>query len=201
MFPSHDHEEGGIYRGNYVGGAFTWRFDYVVRNKPAPYRGACVQVGNNVYFLSLDGFYMYNGSSAVPISSGKMSQTFLDDLDAENADLMTSSVDLQQNLIFFAYPGAGHAPDECNRIMCYNYVTNLWTGPIEQRTQQLLFSQTPGVLSDAEFDPESDGNVDTGIYANTRCDDAIFQGGADHLSSAFIPGNFHAIPVGPIKRS
>jgi len=194
--------EAGIFRGNYVGPPFNFDFDYVVPNKPAPYSGAIVQVGFNIYFLSQDGFYVFNGSGASPISSGKMTRTFFDDLDFNATHLMTSIADLENNLIYFAYPGEGHKANLCNRLYVYNYVTGLWTGPIEQETQQLLYGLTPGTLLDDYPGPDTDNYEDPpGIYADVSVDDPRFLGGDDPEVSAFIPGNFHGAPLGNIKQA
>ena len=190
--------EGGIFRGTAIGPPATFQFDLVLPNKSVPYSGGIVQVGAMVYFLSYDGFYVFNGSTAEPISSGKMSKTFFDDFDRDAAYLMTAEADLENNLIFFAYPGAGHSPDECNRAYCYNYVTGLWTGPIEQVTQQLIYSRTPGLSAD-DLDTPPDDYCDSSFYAGVLCDATQFKGGNDPVLGGFINTNQYAVPDGPIR--
>ena len=188
---------GGIFRAQAVGPPAHFQFDLVAPSKPVPYSGAIVQVGYLVFFLSYDGFYSFDGNTAIPISSGKMARTFFNDFDVNAAHLMTSAVDLENNLVWFAYPGRGHNGVNSNRAYVYNYETGIWTGPIEQSTQQLMYTLTPAVTSDEI--PPGDENCDD--YTTTYCDDVQYLGGSDPVLGAFIPGNVYAVPTGAILKA
>ena len=185
----------GIYRAMPVGPPAHFQFDLVAPHRPAPYPGAIVQVGYQVYFLSYDGFYMFDGNVATAISSGKLSQTFFADFDRDSAHLMTSEADIENNLVYFAYPGVGHDGVNCNRAYCFNYETGIWTGPITQDVQEMVYSVTPATTSDQV--PPGDDLCDD--WPTTYCDDVQFAGGNDPSLGAFIPDNSFGIPDGKPK--
>lgn len=135
--------ERAIWRMNYQGYPTIFSFEPAqgARGTPAP--GSIVQLGAIVYYLGEDGFYSFDGSTATPIGAGKVDKTFYSDFDISYADRVSSAIDPVNKLVFWAYPGAGHANGNPNHIMIYNWSLNKWA--IADITSELIFrSQTFG---------------------------------------------------------
>lgn len=113
-----------IWRVNYEGPPTVFRFDPVETARGAYAPGSVVSVGNSVYFLSRDGFWMFDGAQSRPIGAGLWNNEVLDDLDDANRGRMSAAVDRTRNLIFWLYPGAGNVNGRPNKLLIYNYLTN-----------------------------------------------------------------------------
>ncbi len=185
--------ENAIYRMTYVGAPIVWQFDEVVPGRGTREPGSVVQIGYMVYFIGPDGFYEFNGATINPIGSNKLNRTFLADYDPNFRHRVTSAIDLDQTLIFWAYPGTGHdAEGTPNKIMVYNWTTGRFSGPIEQEVEVLVYSLAPPVLSDTSPYP-GDENVDTGTVANLLSDAQDFKGGGSSALAAFNTDHEHGL--------
>lgn len=139
--------ERAIWRMNYQGYPAIFSFEPAqgARGTPAP--GSIVQLGSIVYYLGEDGFYMFDGSTATPIGTGKVDKTFYADFDISYSDRVSAAVDPVNKLVFWAYPGAGHSGGNPNHLMIYNWALNRWA--IADVTCELIFrSQTFGFTLD-----------------------------------------------------
>jgi hypothetical protein len=96
-----------------------------VRGTPAP--GSIAQLGALVFYLGEDGFYSFDGSNSTPIGAGKVDKTFLADLDQSYFHRISSTVDPQNKLVLWAYPGSGSAGGMPNRIIAYNWELGRWS--------------------------------------------------------------------------
>ena len=134
--------ERAIYRGDYVGTPLIFQFTKVDSNIGVLKSGSVVQYGNNYYFLAEDGFYMFNGRTAVPIGANKINKFFFNDLSNTYLDRISGAVDPRNQLIVWAYPSQSSS-GELDKVIMYNYLTQRWsTG--EVNTQILGQAQTPG---------------------------------------------------------
>lgn len=68
------------------------------------YTGTCI------YFLASDGFYMWNGYSSTSISNDKVENYFFGRLDISKAGLISASIDLANDCIWWAFPAKGPLP-------------------------------------------------------------------------------------------
>lgn len=121
-------QERGVWRVVYSGPPTIFAFFIAegVRGTPAP--GSIVQFSNIVYYLGEDGFYAFDGTSSEPIGFQKIDKTFFADLDQSLFYRITSTVDPINQIIYWAYPGAGHdASGTPNRVLAYHRVLKRWT--------------------------------------------------------------------------
>jgi len=140
--------EHSIYVMRFVGGALIWQFDEVQPGRGTLSGGSVTQIGNEIYYLGDDGFYVFNGITSRPIGSTTMNQTFIDDYDSTKPDAISSLIDLDNTLVYWSYPGSGNT-GIANKIMIYNYATDRWAGPVHVEVERLAYSQLPSILSDS----------------------------------------------------
>lgn len=120
-------QERAIYRMQYVGGQLVFTFDKVHTNVGVYAPGSVVSYRNFSFFLSEEGFYMFDGTNIVPIGSGKVDQTFFADLDVSNVHRMRGVADAQRKIVIWAYPGAGNIGGNPNRLLIYNWAYKKWS--------------------------------------------------------------------------
>lgn len=121
-------QERAIWRMTYVGLPTIFQFDEVepARGTLAP--GSVVRYGREIYYLGNDGFYVIkDGTSSQNISAEKVSQFFFDDADKNMYYKMTSAIDTENNLVFWAYQRNESPFDMVNRVIVYNWVTQRWS--------------------------------------------------------------------------
>jgi hypothetical protein len=106
-----------------------------VRGTSAP--NSIVQLGAVCFYLGEDGFYMFDGTNSVPIGAHKVDKTFFADIDASGMPRVTGAVDPLNKLVMWAYPGAGNANLNPNKVIIYNWTTQRWA--IAEITLELIF--------------------------------------------------------------
>lgn len=117
-------QEQAITRMTFVGSPLAFVFDQVETNKGTQAPGSVCKVGNNIFYLGLDGFYMFNGQYSEPIGANKVDKTFFADLDQNYMDRIRSIVDQRKMLIYMSYAGAGNTGGRPNKLMIFNYSPN-----------------------------------------------------------------------------
>lgn len=141
-------QERAIVRMNYVGPPAIFAFATAegARGTSAP--GSIAQLGTIVYYLGEDGFYAFDGSASHPIGADKIDKTFFADLDQQHLGRITAAIDPINKLCFWAYPGAGNAAGNPNRLLAYNWAADRWS-LCEIETELLLRSLSFGYSLDA----------------------------------------------------
>jgi hypothetical protein len=169
--------ERAVYRMVYVGGSAFFQFSPAenVRGTPAP--GSICQLGNTVFFLGEDGFYMFDGSSSVPIGAGKVDKFFLNDVDEQYFDRISSAVDPQAKLIFWTYAGAGNSAGVPNRMLCYNWDVQRWTY-IDSLSIEFLYRTMAGGYTLDQLDAVFGSNMDAFTFS---LDSILLAGGQSQL--------------------
>lgn len=129
--------EHAVWRVVYSGPPTVFTFSPAegVRGTPAP--GSIVQLGALVYYLGEDGFYVFDGTTSIPIGANKVDRTFFADLDPNYVFRMTSAVDPVNKMILWSYAGSGNNQGTPNRIIVYNWFTQTWA--IANVEQELIF--------------------------------------------------------------
>lgn len=119
-------QEHAIWLMTYVGTPLVFQFDRVEdRGAYAP--RSVVSVGDRIFFLSEDGFYMFVGGSSVPIGANKVDLTFLSDFDASYRDRMVGSSDPARKIVMWIYPGTGNTSGTPNKAIIYDWANNKWS--------------------------------------------------------------------------
>lgn len=119
-------QERAITRLSYVGSPTVFDVDTFDTGRGLKYEGAGVAIGNLVFFLSEDGFYLLRYSEIIPIGAEKVNKFFFSDLSEDYADRVRATVDPINNLVFWAYPSRDSL-GTLDKMLIYNWVTNRWS--------------------------------------------------------------------------
>jgi hypothetical protein len=119
--------ERAIVRATYSGLPLVFQFDKVETARGCSVSGSVCNVGHNVFYLSDDGFYMFNGQSSQPIGAEKVNRFFFDDADASHYDKMTATVDPEAQLAVWSYVSNSAQDESPDRLLIYNYALNRWS--------------------------------------------------------------------------
>lgn len=120
----------GITRVNYVGGNVVFTFGVYSRNRGLVAKGAAVQVGSLVYFLSQDGWCVTDGNSVSPIGTDSENNVGIDNWFWNNVnvaalDAIRGGYDTSTRCLTFSIPtGTNTTPDT---LLSYNPLANRWT--------------------------------------------------------------------------
>lgn len=170
----------GVSRMTFIGAPVVFQIDEVLPEVGAIGPGTVTQLGDNVYFISEQGFVeLVGGGTGVNyIGAGKVDQFFFDDLDPEYISRMSCIADPTGNRIIWAYPGAGNTSGRPNKLIIYDRTFAKWT-LIEEEVELLLRSKGIGFTLD-ELDSIGYTNIDT---MDVSLDSAQFKQSASQLAA------------------
>jgi hypothetical protein len=117
-------QERAIIRMTYVGSPIVWQFDEVETGKGTQASNSVVKVGNLIFYLGLDGFYVFDGNQSVPIGENKVNKTFFAEVDLSYLSRIYGAADFDKQVIYWAYPASGNNNGMANKVLCYNYSPN-----------------------------------------------------------------------------
>lgn len=112
--------EQAVFRMIYTGDSKIFDIQPVEKMRGTPAARSLAQVGQIVYFLGYDGFYAFDGTTAVSIGEGKVNKFFLSDADPNYVSAVQGVADPTSGLIFWIYAGTGNNNGVANRILVYN---------------------------------------------------------------------------------
>lgn len=164
--------ERAIWRGIYVGSPAIFSFQPAegVRGTPAP--GSIAQLGAQVFYLGEDGFYMFDGSTSVPIGANKVDKWFYANLNQQFMYNISSAVDPVNKLVFWAFPSQASTNGICDALLMYNWSLNRWSyasTSVEYIFRALSFGYTMETLDNTGY------NLDTLPFS---LDSRIWTGGS-----------------------
>lgn len=114
-----------IWRMTFVGSPLVFQFDNVQRNIGLVTTKAAASYQNLVFFLADDGFYVFDGSSVVPIGRGRVDDTFFAEVNMAQLHRINAVIHPSNKLVLWAYPtGANTNPD---KVLVYNWAFNRWS--------------------------------------------------------------------------
>ena len=114
-----------IWRMTFVGSPLVFQFDNVQRNVGLVTTKAAVSYQNLVFFLSDDGFYVFDGSTVTPIGRGRIDDTFFAEVNKAQLHRINAVIHPENKLVLWAYPtGANTDPD---KVLVYNWAFNRWS--------------------------------------------------------------------------
>jgi hypothetical protein len=163
--------QNAIFRGDYVGTPLIFQFTKVNNTHGAIQSGSISTLGHLSFYLSEDGFYMFDGRVSKPIGANKINKFFFDDYNLAYADRISSAIDPVNNLIIWAY-ASNVSGGVLDKLIMYNYTTQRWT-TADVSLQILGQSQTPGFTLEQLDDINSsidalDVSFDSPIWAAGR---------------------------------
>lgn len=135
-------QQRAVTRFTYVGGDVVFQVDVIDKNRGCWAPQSMMQVGNRVYFLASDGWYMTDGQVVVPIGDGRVDKTFYSNFDQTYRERVTAALDLVNKVIFWCYPSPSASSGVPDQIIAYNFVGNQGAGrwAHAEETVQLIFS-------------------------------------------------------------
>lgn len=120
--------EQSTWRMTYTNAPTWFQIEEVLPGVGAIAPGAAAQFGDEVYFLSENGFVrLFGGRERAFIGAGRVDQTVLADLDRDNLHRMSAVVDPQGNRVVWAYPGAGNTGGRPNKLVIYDRGLDRWS--------------------------------------------------------------------------
>ena len=163
--------EKGIVRAQYVGSPLVFEFDKVQLNRGCKISGSVVSLGRNVFYLSDDGFYMFDGQSSKPIGAEKVNKYFLGRFQSNNSSRMSSVIDPLRQIVVWSYASVDSGDGTPDELIIYNYATDSWsTANIGLDAMASLFS--------AGYTLEGLDNISGSLDAlPSSLDSSVYKGG------------------------
>lgn len=143
--------DASIWRASYVGSPLIFRFDEMAPGIGCAASGSAARFQNMTYFLSLSGFYAFDGQQAHPIGNEQIDSTFREDYESDYHYRVTSVIDPVNKLYIMSYPSvssAGGAPDS---MVLFNWSNGRWTF-VDQSAELIYYSLLGGTASVNIFD-------------------------------------------------
>ena len=118
-------QERAIWEMEYVGPPTLFRFRQTSTSIGCEATKSVIRYGNNIYFLSEDGFMEYQiGGNLTPIGHEKIDNWFFDRVNKDKYYRITSVSDVPNAKIMWGYCNGGGDPDE---IIIYDWHTGMWS--------------------------------------------------------------------------
>lgn len=116
-------QERQISRIDYVGPPTIWQRTVIEENRGALAAGSVARHGIRTFFLADDGFYVCDGTQAIPIGDEIVDSTVLADIDGNYRNRIIAAVDPINKLYVMAYPGVANISGRPNKMAICNYET------------------------------------------------------------------------------
>ena len=180
-------QEHSIWRMEYAGPPVIFQLDEIEvgRGTPAP-NSVCWQ-GENFFFYSHDGFYLFDGVKSTPIGNNKVDKWLSLNSDDGSRALMRGAVDRKNRLVLWAFPSSTSLAYN-DRLLIYNWAVGRWSYG-ELNTEILAEYVTSGLTLDQLDTPFPSGidiqsiNVDSDAFKGGSVSLMAF--GSDHKSADF----------------
>lgn len=169
--------ERSIWRATFTGGRTIFQLDELEQNSGAIASGSVAKHGSMVFYLSGDGFNLFQGTGSLPIGANKLDRTFFDDVDDSYLARITAAVDPLNTLYLCAYPSRAANNGRPDRVLAYNWATQDWSIS-EIEMDILIQALTVGYTMD-NLDALS-GNMDA---LTVQLDSRFYLGGATYLGA------------------
>lgn len=187
-------QEQAIHRMTFEGGSSTFRFDLVERHIGLISPGAIAHFGPNSYYLSTNGFQVFNGNVSTPIGHDKVDRYVLSNIDYNNPSLISCSIYPKYKLVAWGIPFAGSTG--INKIFLYNWASGKWS-EVDVNLERILPTYTLGVgVDDANF---TDLYIDSLPQSEWLIDDVAFAGGLPVFSAIDQAHNYLVASGSPMK--
>lgn len=118
--------ERGIYRMQYVGTPLIFTFQKVTNHGCTFPHSVAALGAERVFYLSQDGFFMFDGRQSIPIGADKVDVFFADDLNANFVDRISCTIDPVNQIVAWSYSSNDSTGDP-DKIILYNYAINQWS--------------------------------------------------------------------------
>lgn len=119
-------QENAIWKMIYEGPPTFFRFEKIGNNIGCRFPWSFTAYGNDVYFISKDGFCKTNGFSVTPIGIDRVDNTFHNEFDRTYSYLISACVGVNEPVVYWSIPTIGSSGVP-SKIYCYNIALNKWS--------------------------------------------------------------------------
>jgi hypothetical protein len=186
--------EKGIVRAQYVGSPLVFEFDKVQLNRGCKISGSVASLGRNVFYLSDDGFYVFDGQQSRPIGAEKVNRYFLGRFQSNNSARMSAVVDPLRQIVVWSYASVDSGDGTPDELIIYNYATDSWsTANIGLDAMASLFTAGYTLEGLANISSSLDSlpsSLDSAVY---KGGEFFFAGAKDKKIQTFTGDNLDAI--------
>jgi hypothetical protein len=158
-------QERSIWRMDYVGGDVVFSLNRVEPNRGLLIPSIAVPFGRQVFYLSEDGFYLFNYTESVAIGRDVIDATFLSDIDTSFFDRVSTVHDPDTQRIWILYPGSGNTDGTPNKYLVYDWGEQRFSHG-EFDAEWLTLAVNAGLTIDSPHttaDPDTDGVDGAGL--------------------------------------
>lgn len=181
-------QDQAITRFDYVGSPLVFQVSTVETNRGSRVPKSIIPVGQNIFYLGMDGFYVFDGYKSESIGYDKIDRTILNELNFDFLDRVSAAVDYRNQIIAWAYPVTGANNDGTpTKILYFNYssgATKRWTYA-EITTELLANTISEGYTLDQLDQWETDHGYPVSIDELPYSLDSRIWSGGDNLFTAF----------------
>ncbi len=195
-----------ISRFTYVGGDNVFQVDTFEHQRGCWAPESLVEIGNRVYFMANDGWYMTDGQSITAIGNGKIDTTFFSWLSQAYLYLISAGINWETKCIYWSFPTDSAAAGTCDRILIYNFARDRFSWAentiqlmIQSYTQSLTLEDLDALYADLDSIPVS---LDSPLFQGGIPAVQAFQGGkigtftGAKLEATFDTGEIDGNPLG-----
>ncbi len=174
-------QENLIRRMEYVGSPAIFDLPAADRKRGTPIPNSVISFGRNIFYISEEGFFVFNGSSSEPIGNSRVDNEFWRIFDLANKFQVSAGIDLINKLVCWGFPVNSTVP---NTIYCYKWDQGRWSEIRDVEFDILFNAQNQGFTLDG-LDAVST-NIDT---LSPSLDSDVWKGGKSY-SGAISSSHF-----------
>lgn len=132
-----------IWRMEYNGGDLIFNFNLEVQSRGSKLAKSVRTNGSVTYFADEDGFYAFDGRSALPIGRNKVDKWFFSNFNSSFDYALSTAIDPINRTYSIAFPTVAEGSENPQFILTFNEVDQRWTY-IEQPVTLIFEALTVG---------------------------------------------------------
>jgi len=120
-------QEWSVWRMSLAGLPVIWQFDEIEKRQGTPSPRSIIKYRNLAYYLGQDGFYATDGGGpSQAIGDNRIDRFVASDLQPNAHAAVVGAVDPEDQMLYWAYPGADAVGGVPNRMVIYSISDNKW---------------------------------------------------------------------------
>jgi len=176
----------GISRLEYVGSPIIFSIERVETTQGCEIPGSIVAIGTNaIFYISQNGFFMFDGSRSIPIGAEKVDNWFYDNFDNTYVNKVTSAIDPNNQIVMWSFVSNDSNDGVPDKILVYNYAVNKWS-VIEVSHESLGVVLLPG------YTLEQLDNINIDLDQHTTTLDSALYAGENYTLAASKDSKIHS---------
>lgn len=137
-----------IYLGQYVGAPVVWDWTPVSGDAGCVGKEAICDIGGAHFFVGPDNFWIFNGTTPVPVGDQQIRQWFYDNCSNTSLYKTKCHFDRQTNRVWVCYPSSGS--DTPDSVLVYHLLSKQW-GKADREVEAVL-TYVPAGITYATWD-------------------------------------------------